>query len=496
MTPFIPGMNSDHAHIVDAVPSEVLDLSNGDSIRLEAQLVRRTIGDRAFIMYGYNGQYPGPVLKVGKGDTIYVEYVNSVELPSTVHWHGLRLDNEFDGVPGVTQDIVNPGQSFLYRLHFPDEGIYWYHPHHREDILQEMGLYGNMLVQPTDSSYWSRVNREELLILDDLLIRDNQIAPFGLEASNFTLMGRFGNVFLTNGVTDYRLQVQRGEVVRFYVTNVSNTRIFNFDFGGAPIKVVGGDISKYQREEWVQSVTIAPAERYVVEVMFPEAGDYEMVHRIQSIDHFMGQFISESHPIGIVSASNIAVSPDLSGTFEFLRTNEDVEIDINRYRSHFERQPDFNLDLTIRAGDLPAGMIQFMSIDTAYYPPVELGNSMPMMNWISNSNNTQWVIREPSTGNENDEIRWKVALGSVLKIRIFNRDDLVSSHESSHSYARPAVPGARSKRAAHRKPGVEGDRPGAGGHLRRSPRRHNESGNMDDSLPHCGAPRGGDEHVV
>ena len=71
-------------------------------------------------------------------------------------------------------------------------------------------------------------------------------------------MGRFGNVMLVNGLTDYVLDVERGSVVRFYLTNVANTRTFNVVFGGAPIKVVASDVSKYEREEWVESVVIGP----------------------------------------------------------------------------------------------------------------------------------------------------------------------------------------------------------------------------------------------
>ncbi len=127
-------------------PTATLRLADGDTLDLSAGLVRRTIQGKTFVMYAFNGQVPGPLLRVAREATVTVRFHNKIDLPSTVHWHGLRLDNEFDGVPGLTQPEVAPGKSFTYRVHFPDAGVYWYHPHVREDIEQAMGLYGNMIV--------------------------------------------------------------------------------------------------------------------------------------------------------------------------------------------------------------------------------------------------------------------------------------------------------------------------------------------------------------
>src|SRR5262249_29193675 len=166
-------------------------------------------------------------IKVKEGASINIDFINRIDQPSAVHWHGVRLDNRFDGVPGVTQEPVAPGTSFRYRVHFRDPGIYWYHPHIREDMQQDLGLYGNMLVAPRKPDYFAPVNREEVLTLDDLLAGDAGMIPFGWDASTHSLMGRFGNVFLVNADPHYRLKVRRGEVVRFFLTNVSNTRTFN-----------------------------------------------------------------------------------------------------------------------------------------------------------------------------------------------------------------------------------------------------------------------------
>ena len=87
-------------------------------------LVRRTIKAHTFVMYAFNGQVPGPLIRVAQNATITVRFHNRIDLPSAVHWHGVRLDNRFDGVPGLTQEAVASGQDFVYRVHFPDAGIY------------------------------------------------------------------------------------------------------------------------------------------------------------------------------------------------------------------------------------------------------------------------------------------------------------------------------------------------------------------------------------
>ena len=131
-----------------ARPREVVSLANGDTLDLTAGVVRRTLAGRSYTMFGFNGQYPGPMLRVPQGAQVIVRFHNALPLPSTVHWHGLRLDARFDGVPGLSQPAVEPGESFTYQLVFPDGGIFWYHPHVREDIQQDLGLYGNIFVQP------------------------------------------------------------------------------------------------------------------------------------------------------------------------------------------------------------------------------------------------------------------------------------------------------------------------------------------------------------
>jgi len=414
----------------EAMPRQVVRLGNGGTLDLEAGLVRRNIRGRTLTMLAFNNQYPGPLIAVPESATVFVNVINKTPYPTTVHWHGVRLDNRFDGVPGVTQDPILPGESFRYQIFFPDAGIYWYHPHHREDLQQELGLYGNMLVESKRPDYFSPVNREEVLMLDDLLLGSEGIVPFGDGGANYSLMGRFGNVFLVNGEPTYEIAVRRGEVVRFFLTNVSNTRTFNVSFTSnsgdhpaLPMKVVGSDIGKFERERWTESAVLAPAERYIVEVRFPSSGTYEFVNRVQGINHRTATFLPELTTLGSVQVADVDTEHDHGAAFDVLRENSDVIADIDRYRADFDRPVDRELVMTLRVDSLPRVIEQVMLWDWVYFNPVEWTGTMPIMNWATTGREVRWVLRDPATGRENEDIDWTFRVGDVVKIRVYNDRD-------------------------------------------------------------------------
>jgi FtsP/CotA-like multicopper oxidase with cupredoxin domain len=240
--------------------------------------VAKRLGNTTVRMLGYNGSIPGPTLKVQQGSEIIVQVSNHGDLDTTVHWHGLRLENKYDGVPHETQAPIPVGGEFTYRIQFPDAGLYWYHPHIREDYTQELGLYGNLLVTPADPGYWPPVDRELVLTVDDLLLEDGQIAPFSRTETSYAAMGRFGNVFLTSGDPELHLAAGVGEVVRLWLTNTANTRVFNLQVPGAWMKLVGGDSGRVEHEEFVDQVVLAPSERAVVDVLVKRPGELHLEH--------------------------------------------------------------------------------------------------------------------------------------------------------------------------------------------------------------------------
>ena len=428
VTPRLP-----HAgDVPDARPRELLELDDGDTLRLEAGLVRRRIHGRTYTMYGFNGQYPGPLLQISQHAEITIVFTNAIDLPSTIHWHGVRLDNRFDGVPHLTQPPVAPGERFVYRVRFPDAGIYWYHPHVREDVQQDLGLYGNMLVRSPHADWYGPAHREELLMLDDLLIGDAGLVPYGGEGATHALMGRFGNVMLVNGEPEWRLDARRGEVIRLFLTNVSNARTFNLSLPGARMKVVGSDVGNYVREAWIESIVIAPAERYVVHVRFDAPGEVPLINSVRATDHLYGRFFQETDTLGSVRVADDPVQPDLSGAFSRLREDQRAVADLAPLRRHFDRPVDRELVLSLEVGDLPFITRQLMQLDSVYFHPVEWSGTMPMMNWASTTRQVRWVLRDPRSNAENMAIdTWRFRVGDVIKLRLLNQ------RESLHAMPHP-----------------------------------------------------------
>ena len=324
--------STDVEGLEEAKGPQVVRLRDGETHEIEIRPVRKQINDAEVRMLGYNGSIPGPTLHVDQNSKVTIEAANFGDVDATLHWHGLRLENRFDGVPEETQAPIPHGGTFTYRLQFPDPGFYWYHPHIREDFAQEMGLYAGIIVEPEDADYWPPVDRQLAITLDDILIEDGQIAPFERSGPTFTAMGRFGNVMLTNGETDFRAEAKVGEVVRFHLVDTANTRIFNFGISGARMKLVGGDSGRVEREEFVDEILLSPSERAIVDVLFDRPGEVTLENRTP--DH--------TYELGRISVSGEAAG-EAAAAFNELRVDPELSAERERIHAEMEREPDKTL---------------------------------------------------------------------------------------------------------------------------------------------------------
>jgi FtsP/CotA-like multicopper oxidase with cupredoxin domain len=306
---------TDPSGLPEAGRPEVLELADGDTLELRVGPVAKRLGDSVVRMLGYNGSIPGPTLKVQQGSEIIVQVTNHGDLDTTVHWHGLRLENRYDGVPHETQAPIPVGGEFTYRIQFPDAGLYWYHPHIREDYTQELGLYGNIVVVPAEPGYWPPTDRDLVLTVDDLLVEDGKVAPFSPTETSYAAMGRFGNVFLTGGDPELRLEAEAGEVVRLWLTNTANTRVFNVSVPGVPMKLVGGDSGRVEHEEFVESVVLAPSERAAVDVLFDRPGEFTLEHHTPDRTYRLATVAVAGGPVASTAAEEFPVlrrAPELA----------------------------------------------------------------------------------------------------------------------------------------------------------------------------------------
>jgi FtsP/CotA-like multicopper oxidase with cupredoxin domain len=336
---------TDAGGLPEVVGSEVVDLRDGDEIELRIGPVAKRLGDDTVRMLAYGGSIPGPTLRVREGSQIVVNVTNEGDLADTVHWHGLRLDNRFDGTH-ETQAPIPVGGSFSYRVSFPDPGLYWYHPHIREDYGQEMGLYGNVIVEPADPEYWAPVNREWVLTLDDVLIEDGRIAPFSRSETSYAAMGRFGNVLLVAGEPELALEARQGDVVRLYLTNTANTRVFKVKLPGARMKLVGGDSGRCEREEIVEEAILAPSERVILDVLFECAGPLALEHHTPE----------KVYRLASIAVGDEPAEASLAEAFEQLRSDPELCAEREGLDRHLSAEPDKTLAFVAEMDfDEPAG---------------------------------------------------------------------------------------------------------------------------------------------
>src|SRR5262249_15592657 len=285
------------------------------------------------------------------------------------------------------------------------------------------------LVASPNRAYYNPVDREAVLALDDLLLDEHGIEPYGADVPTHALMGRWGNVLLVNGEPRWRMDVRRGDVVRFFLTNVASARVLNLSFGGARIKVVATDGGKLEREEWATSIVIAPAERYVVEARFDEPGPVAITNRVQALDHMYGTYALEVDTVGMVDVTEHGAPPSAAAARAFarLRANADVAAELARWRSHANRAPDRTLVLSLRTHGLPGPVAQMLN---SLNVPMDWNDGMTMANWVSTAHAVTWVLRDAETGRENMDAVWHFRRGELAKVRLFN--DPTTAHAMGH----------------------------------------------------------------
>jgi FtsP/CotA-like multicopper oxidase with cupredoxin domain len=238
---------------------------------LEARVARVEIAPGEFVeAWTYNGGLPGPLIRLRAGDRLIAHFTNQLPQPTTVHWHGVRVPIEMDGVPGVSQPDVQPGESFTYDFVVPDAGLFWYHPHVMSAAQVGFGLYGALLVEDPHDAV--AVADELVLVLSDLsLTADGALEAADAGGSIGTVFGREGTHVLVNGRKQPVLVARSGAPQRWRVVNTARSRYFTLDLGGAMFRQIGGDGGLQEHAVESDMVLVTPGER--VDLIVSPRGD-------------------------------------------------------------------------------------------------------------------------------------------------------------------------------------------------------------------------------
>jgi FtsP/CotA-like multicopper oxidase with cupredoxin domain len=437
-----------------AKTSEVVELKDGDTYVIDATIVKQEVGNQTIKRLAYNGQIPGPILKAPRGSKVTIIHNNKTDEATALHSHGLRGESRYDGAAPLTQDPIKVGDSFTYELEFPDVGVYWYHPHVREDYAQEMGLYGNYIVE--EENYWGSEASDKYLIFDDF-DTDGVFTP---DEETHTLMGRFGDKLLINDQENYQVNMEAGQIGRIFITNVANTRTFDIEFEGTDMKLVGGDNGRVQNESLIDNVILGTSERSIIEFLYDTPGTYAINHR--------------GEKMGEVIVTESTKESQLSSFNNMRNSNGDYQTVIDNLDSFLAQEPDKKLRIDIEMRDQMADMMAMgveeverdgetvykmmgleLNLEQALEhcglmemvgceelieengegeseedDGIEWEDDMAMMNAMSNTENISWKLIDEATNEKPTMNDWNFNQGDFVKVRIYN--DPSSMHPMQH----------------------------------------------------------------
>jgi len=245
----------------------------------------KAIDEKELKGFSYNGQIPGPEIRLILGQAVKINFTNDLPQPTTIHFHGIRVPNAMDGVPGVTQEPIQSGESFTYEFTPKDAGTFWFHPHVRGSEQLEKGLYGIIIVEDPEEIGFSQ---DLVWVVDDWRLDETgQIDP------NFNTMhdlmhdGRWGSIVTVNGKTTETLNLNPGQVARLRIVNVSNARDYRLNFGRLTAEAIAVDGMRVSEVFNANGFDLAPGNRIDV--------------KLSASSHLSGQTVTISDIFGRIS---------------------------------------------------------------------------------------------------------------------------------------------------------------------------------------------------
>lgn len=287
----------------------------------------------------YNGQLPGPELRVREGDTVRVLVKNSLPVPTTIHWHGIDVANNMDGVPGVTQDPIQPGKTFTYQFVAKPAGTRWYHSHQDPEVQVPLGLYGPLIVEPRGSAppagqpAAQPYDRDYTVMLQEWALGLTPEVAIGVEGAlppkthskeldhDFFLMnGRIGEAIPP-------LMIKQGQRIRIRLINAGSL-VHSIHLHGHQFKIIATDGNPVPPAAQLtkDTVTLGPAERYDLEITGESPGywmfhchmEHHMANGMMTLLQYEGYqpphlATSHLHTVPVAAGSTASADPATAG---------------------------------------------------------------------------------------------------------------------------------------------------------------------------------------
>jgi FtsP/CotA-like multicopper oxidase with cupredoxin domain len=274
-------------------------------------------GGKPSSLWSYNNTTPGPEIRVRRGERVRVRLVNNLAEPTSIHWHGVRIQNAMDGVAGLTQEAVPPGGSFEYNFIVPDAGTFWYHAHTKSWRQVARGLYGALIIDEEKPAF-DRDHDLTLTIDDWRLDQDGtlDVASIG-SLMDWSHGGRLGNWLTVNGKSIPEFTLNAGEAYRLRLINVSNSRVFQLDPRKFDAKVLAYDGQAFEAPSALVygPMLLGPAQRVDLLVAPKSGGNFELeeVSRKQPFEFakFSVKGNGEANNLTPVVSRNAIPEPDV-----------------------------------------------------------------------------------------------------------------------------------------------------------------------------------------
>ncbi|MBY8908737.1 multicopper oxidase family protein [Salinicoccus roseus] len=287
------------------------------SFELTAQETKWDTGDGVVSAWTYNGTVPGEMLRVTEGDFVRIELKNELEVPVTIHWHGVILPNRMDGVPGLTQDAVQPGETFTYEYIAEDAGTYWYHSHQHSSLQVDKGLYGALVVEEKEKEY----DRDAFFLLDEWAVdvedQDTANMP-GMMMGGMTGDGeadtkQLYDTFTVNGRTGDAIEplmMENGETMRLRFVNAGYQQ-HQLVFPEGSMMVIANDGEPVEDTGNSNVLEVAPGERIDVAFTKTSGSSQTIAHRMD-VDHAEGMRIPVVSESDTEEEAEVAEAADVS----------------------------------------------------------------------------------------------------------------------------------------------------------------------------------------